>query len=73
MMLKYQYPNKANRFALQCHLATQFNECAQQYENMAEIFTSHILYYLKVNPHHFDPPLVAVHLFGFLKEIPYQK
>ena len=73
MMLKFQCPNKANYFALRCHLAIQFNECALQYENKAEIITSHLLYYLRMNPHHFDLPLAAVHLFGLLKEFPCQK
>ena len=57
------YLNKANNFIWRCHLATRFNEYAQQYENMAEILTSHLL-----NPHRFVPVLAVVHPFGLLKE-----
>jgi hypothetical protein len=68
MRSKSQYPYTTSHFALQCHLATQFNGYVQPYENMAEMFTNHLLYFPKMNPHHFALRLVAVRLFDHLEK-----
>ena len=72
-MSEFQHPNTTNNFTLRCHLATQFNECVQQYANMAENFTNHIPYLQKLNPYHFDLLLVEVHLLALFKDFPCQK
>ena len=71
-MSKSQYPNTRNHFDSQCHLATLFNENVKQSNNMAEIFTSRLLYFPRMNPRRYELRSAEARQFGLFKQFPDQ-